>query len=135
MKMDPVFLPATAPPAMNNLARAYHAAGRRDEALPLFEETLKLSKAKLAEIAHPEQVVLLFESSIGAPNANDDGKSWVPRHNGTGAVLYADGHVAMVKQKPDFRWQRITGPPKPGAKPPKAAPKPGPMPGAPAAVE
>jgi hypothetical protein len=32
---------------MNNLALGYHAAGKRDLALPLLEETLKLRKAKL----------------------------------------------------------------------------------------
>jgi eukaryotic-like serine/threonine-protein kinase len=38
---------------MNNLALAYHDAGKRDLALPLFEETLKLSKAKLGP-EHPD---------------------------------------------------------------------------------
>ena len=33
---------------MNNLAVAYQDAGKLDLALPLFEETLKLTKAKLA---------------------------------------------------------------------------------------
>ncbi|HEV3344317.1 MAG TPA: tetratricopeptide repeat-containing protein, partial [Pirellulales bacterium] len=32
---------------MDNLARGYHAAGNLDLALPLYEETLKLKKAKL----------------------------------------------------------------------------------------
>ena len=32
---------------MYNLAVAYQTAGRLSEALPLFEETLKLRKAKL----------------------------------------------------------------------------------------
>ena len=32
---------------MNNLAMGYRDAGKLDQALPLFEETLKLRKAKL----------------------------------------------------------------------------------------
>ena len=32
---------------MNNLARAYQDVGKLDQALPLFEEALKLSEAKL----------------------------------------------------------------------------------------
>ena len=38
---------------MNNLALAYQAAGKLDLALPLFEETLKLRKAKLGP-DHPD---------------------------------------------------------------------------------
>ena len=38
---------------MNNLAAAYQAAGKLDLALPLFEETLKLRKAKLGP-EHPD---------------------------------------------------------------------------------
>ena len=38
---------------MNNLAVAYQAAGKLDLALPLFEETLKLTKAKLGP-DHPD---------------------------------------------------------------------------------
>jgi tetratricopeptide (TPR) repeat protein len=38
---------------MSNLAAAYQAAGKRDRALPLFEETLKLRKAKLGA-EHPD---------------------------------------------------------------------------------
>ena len=38
---------------MNNLAVAYQAAGKLDLALPLFEETLKLRKAKLGP-DHPD---------------------------------------------------------------------------------
>ena len=38
---------------MNNLASAYQAAGKLDLALPLFEETLKLRKAKLGP-DHPD---------------------------------------------------------------------------------
>ena len=38
---------------MNNLAVAYQAAGKLDLALPLYEETLKLTKAKLGP-DHPD---------------------------------------------------------------------------------
>ena len=38
---------------MHNLASAYRAAGKLDLALPLFEETLKLRKAKLGP-DHPD---------------------------------------------------------------------------------
>jgi len=38
---------------MNNLALAYRAAGKLDQALPLLEETLKLRKAKLGP-EHPD---------------------------------------------------------------------------------
>ncbi len=41
---------------MNNLAWAYQAAGKLDLALPLFEETLKLSKAKLGP-DHPDTLI------------------------------------------------------------------------------
>lgn len=34
-------------PCMNNLAMGYQAAGKLHKALPLLEETLKLTKAKL----------------------------------------------------------------------------------------
>ena len=39
--------------SMNNLAAAYQDAGKLDLALPLFEETLKLTKAKLGP-DHPD---------------------------------------------------------------------------------
>jgi eukaryotic-like serine/threonine-protein kinase len=39
--------------SMNNLALTYQDAGRRDEALPLYEETLKLRKAQLGP-EHPD---------------------------------------------------------------------------------
>ena len=38
---------------MNNLASGYQAAGKLDQALPLFEETLALMKAKLGP-DHPD---------------------------------------------------------------------------------
>ena len=38
---------------MNNLALAYQAQGRLDEAVPLFEETLRLRKEKLGP-EHPD---------------------------------------------------------------------------------
>ena len=38
---------------MNNLAAAYEKAGKLDLAVPLYEETLKLRKAKLGP-DHPE---------------------------------------------------------------------------------
>ena len=38
---------------MNNLALGYQAAGKLDKALPLFEETLTLTKAKLGP-DHPD---------------------------------------------------------------------------------
>ena len=38
---------------MNNLAWAYRHAGKLDQALPLYEETLKLRKAKLGP-DHPD---------------------------------------------------------------------------------
>ena len=43
---------------MHNLARAYDQAGRLDEALPLFEETLKLEKSKLGP-EHPDTLSAL----------------------------------------------------------------------------
>jgi hypothetical protein len=39
--------------SMNNLARMYQLAGRLELALPLFEETLKLRKARLGP-EHPD---------------------------------------------------------------------------------
>lgn len=41
--------------SMNNLASAYHEAGKNDLALPLFEEVLKLRKAKLGA-EHPHTI-------------------------------------------------------------------------------
>ena len=41
---------------MNNLAVAYRDAGKLDLALPLFEETLKLRKAKLGP-DHPDTLL------------------------------------------------------------------------------
>jgi tetratricopeptide (TPR) repeat protein len=41
---------------MNNLALGYQAAGKLDLALPLFEETLKLRKAKLGP-DHPDTLI------------------------------------------------------------------------------
>ena len=41
---------------MNNLAEAYQAAGRLSEPLPLYEETLKLCKAKLGP-DHPDTLI------------------------------------------------------------------------------
>ena len=38
---------------MHNLASGYEAAGKRDLALPLFEETVQLRKAKLGA-DHPD---------------------------------------------------------------------------------
>ena len=41
---------------MNNLAGAYQAAGKRDLALPLYEQTLKLKKARLGP-DHPDTLL------------------------------------------------------------------------------
>ena len=55
---------------MNNLAAAYQAAGKLDLALPLFEETLKLQKAKLGP-DHPD--TLLVQANLGV-NYRDAGR-------------------------------------------------------------
>ncbi|HEV3438228.1 MAG TPA: tetratricopeptide repeat protein [Gemmata sp.] len=45
--------------SMNNLAAAYHYAGKADLAVPLFEETLKLRKANLGP-EHPDTLATMY---------------------------------------------------------------------------
>jgi tetratricopeptide (TPR) repeat protein len=49
---------------MNNLAMGYRAAGKLDLALPLYEETLKLSKAKLGA-DHPDTLASMNNLAEG----------------------------------------------------------------------
>ena len=48
---------------MNNLAAGYQAAGKLDLALPLFEETLKLTKAKLGP-DHPDTLISMNNLAV-----------------------------------------------------------------------
>ena len=48
---------------MNNLAAAYQAAGKLDRALPLFEETLALQKAKLGP-DHPDTLTSMNNLAV-----------------------------------------------------------------------
>jgi hypothetical protein len=50
--------------SMNNLAGAYHLAGKPDLALPLYEETLKLRKAKLGA-EHPDTLKGIHNLATG----------------------------------------------------------------------
>ena len=49
---------------MNNLALGYQAAGKLDMALPLFEETLALMKAKLGP-DHPDTLTSMNNLAMG----------------------------------------------------------------------
>ena len=53
---------------MNNLAGAYRDAGRLDKALPLIEETLKLTKAKLGP-DHPDTLISMNNLAQGYQDA------------------------------------------------------------------
>ena len=53
---------------MNNLAMGYQAAGKLDLALPLFEETLKLRKAKLGP-DHPDTLTSMDNLGDGYRDA------------------------------------------------------------------
>jgi len=54
--------------SMNNLAAAYHYAGKSDLALPLFEETLKLRKAKLGP-EHPDTITTMYSLALAYQSA------------------------------------------------------------------
>jgi tetratricopeptide (TPR) repeat protein len=49
---------------MNNLALGYRDAGQLDKALPLYEETLKLMKAKLGP-DHPDTLTSMNNLALG----------------------------------------------------------------------
>jgi serine/threonine protein kinase len=54
--------------SMNNLAAAYHYAGKSDLALPLFEEALKLRKAKLGP-EHPDTLTTMYSLALAYQSA------------------------------------------------------------------
>ena len=77
---------------MNNLAQAYQAAGKLDVALPLFEETLKLRKAKLGP-DHPNTLTTM----------NNLGKAYCDAKQGEKAAPLLTVFVAAQRKrsKPD----------------------------------
>ena len=58
---------------MNNLAVGYQAAGKLDKALPLFEETLTLRKAKLGP-DHPDTLITHEQPRGGLPGRRQAGR-------------------------------------------------------------
>ena len=88
---------------MANLARAYRAAGKLDLALPLYEETLKLRKAKLG-LEHPD---IHFDVFYGA-SYNE--RAWWDNHrayelgyrpSGRGEDHREHAMAEQAKLKPD----------------------------------
>lgn len=63
-----------------------------------------VSKLAMARINRPGDTVLVFESTAGRRNAADSGASWprAGRHGGGNHCAYADGHVKLLRDKPDF---------------------------------
>ncbi len=60
--------------SMHNLALAYHDAGKLDLALPLFEETLRLTKAKLGP-DHPDTLLSMNKLAVAYWQAKQLDKS------------------------------------------------------------
>jgi hypothetical protein len=54
--------------AMNGLGTAYWAARQLDKSVPLFEETLRLQRAKLGE-DHPDTVLTAFNLAVNYSDA------------------------------------------------------------------
>ena len=79
---------------MNNLASAYQAAGKLDLALPLFEETLKLQKAKLGP-DHPDTLTSMNNLAVayhgcreaGPGPAAFRGNAQAPRKRNSGPTI------------------------------------------------
>ena len=75
----------------------------RDPSAPAGEKwsyafNKNLSGIKLADLASPATMVILFESTLGTKNASDTGES-VPhpgRHNGGTDYAFSDGHVKWL---------------------------------------
>lgn len=63
-----------------------------------------LAGKKLHQIANPSLTVLVYESILHQPNANDTGQGWPrePRHMGGNLVAFCDGSVRPVAAKVPF---------------------------------
>ena len=90
-----------------------------------------LAGMRRSAIANPANVPLLFESTLHTANPADTGKTWAdpPRHPDGNHVLFADGSVRAVSQKPSFSVTRVevAAPPRAPrvtAPPPTLAPAP-----------
>ena len=59
---------------MSNLAQAYHGLGEMDKALPLFEKTLKLRKAKLGP-EHPDTLVSMSALAMAYKSVGKQGSA------------------------------------------------------------
>jgi hypothetical protein len=79
---------------MNNLARAYQAAGRLTDALPLFEESLKRLKAKLGP-DHPDTLT----SMSNLAGAYLDARRWAEAEKTARECLSLREH-----KQPDDWW-------------------------------
>jgi prepilin-type processing-associated H-X9-DG protein len=58
------------------------------------------SGARSSKAAYPAQVPMIFESGTPGWNQADPLTSFLPRHQGMGAVGYMDGHVKMERSPP-----------------------------------
>jgi hypothetical protein len=101
--------------SMNNLAAAYHYAGKTDLALPLFEETLKLRKARLGP-EHPDTLATMYglalayqlagKPALALPLAEETLKlrkvRLGPEHPDTLAAIDNLGNAYRAAGKPDL---------------------------------
>ncbi len=65
----------------------------------------KLNRRNLAQVSNPAFTPMMFDSSLGQPNANDTLQSFAPRHRRAGNVMvggiaYVDGHVKSEPTAP-----------------------------------
>ena len=78
--------------SMNNLAVAYWAAGKLDLAMPLFEETLKLQKAKFGP-DHPDTFICMNDLAMS--------RIWLPGSRTGPAALEETLKLRKAKLGPD----------------------------------
>ena len=67
---------------------------------PGYAFNADLHRCDSSTIRAPEKVPMLFESSLGRPNASDHLQSFASRHRGRGNVAFADGHAIAVTSPP-----------------------------------
>ena len=72
----------------------------RKGVLPGYAFNRNLAEKGLDKIFSPNQTPVLFESSLGAPNASDALTSFVKPHRDQGNVGFADGSVRSLEQAP-----------------------------------
>jgi prepilin-type processing-associated H-X9-DG protein len=79
---------------------AVFACPDRPNSVPGYAFNAALDRRTLKQISMPASAPMLFDSSLGVPEANDKLQSFVTPHRGTGNVAYVDGHVLSFSAAP-----------------------------------